>query len=77
MQLLIEIDVGNILLKSPENVKLLGVSIDSSLSFYPHVQDICNKAAQKTNTIFRFRSYLNQEQADFALLSGCSQLQLS
>ena len=65
----IEMDVGNILLKSSENVKLLGVSIDSSLTFYPHVQDICNKAAQKTKTILRFRSYLNQEQADFLVNS--------
>ena len=65
----IQIKVGNILLKSSETVKLLGVTIDSGLTFYPHVQDICNKAAQKTKTIFRFRSYLYQEQADFLVHS--------
>ena len=60
----IVIDVGLFSLESSECVKLLGITIDSGLTFYPHVQDICSKAAQKTKTILRIRSFLNQDQAD-------------
>ena len=60
----ISIDIGNFSLISSENANLLGITIDSALSFYAHIQDLCNKASQKTKTILRMRSYLNQDQAD-------------
>ena len=58
-------DIGQFSLLSSESVKLLGITIDIDLAFYPHIQDICNKASIKTKTIFRIRSFLNQDQADF------------
>ena len=61
----IVLEVGLFSLESSECVKLLGITIDTGLTFYSHVQDICSKASQKTKTMFRFRSFLNQDQADF------------
>ena len=60
----IVLDVGQFLLNSSENVKLLGVTIDSGLSFYPYIQDICNKASQKIKAKFRIRHLLSQQQSD-------------
>ena len=40
------------------------MTIDSGLTFYPHIQDICNKALQKIKAILRIRHFLSQEQAD-------------
>ena len=31
-----------------KSVKLLGVTIDDQLSFYPHILDMCKKASNKT-----------------------------
>ena len=60
----IVINLGQYPLESSECVKLLGVSIDSGLTFYPHIQDICSKASSKIKTILRIRSFLSQDQAD-------------
>ena len=65
----LSIKIGSFDLDSSETVKLLGVIIDSQLSFYPHVQDICKKISIKTKIILRIRPYLNQDQAD--LLFNC------
>ena len=37
--------------------KLLGINIDHKLSFLPHVDDICQKASQKTKGLLRIRNY--------------------
>ena len=55
----IVLDVGHFSLESSECVKLLGITIDTGLTFYSHVQDICSKASQKTKTMFRFRQVQN------------------
>ena len=60
----ISIKIGSFDLNSSETVILLGVYIDSQLSFYPHVQDICKKISIKTKIILRIRIYLDQSQAD-------------
>ena len=60
----IVLNVDKFLLKSSESVNLLGITIDNGLTFYSHIQDICTKASQKTKTMLRFRSFLNQDQAD-------------
>ena len=58
------INIGSFDLNSSETVKLLGVTIDSQLSFLPHVKDICKKVSTKTKVILRIRAYLDQDQAD-------------
>ena len=50
---------GN-LIKRSSSEKLLGIKIDSSLSFYEHVEDICKKASQKLSALARISQYLNE-----------------
>ena len=38
---------------------LLGIKLDSKLSFNSHVYDICQKAGQKLNVISRIKSYMD------------------
>ena len=40
-------------LREENSVKLLGLFIDSDLSFYGHVKVICKKASQKLSAIAR------------------------
>ena len=54
---------------SSKSVKLLGVTIDDQLSFYPHIMEICKKASSKTKALLRIRNYLTQKQADLLYTS--------
>ena len=45
--------VGDALLWEEHSVKLLGLFIDSKLTFDIHVQTICKKTSQKLNAILR------------------------
>ena len=47
-----------------ESVKLLGITIDDQLSFYPHIMEICKKVSNKSKALLRIRNYLSQKQAD-------------
>ena len=58
------VHVGSKNIPSSKSVKLLGVTIDDQLTFYPHVIEICKKASSKVKALLRIRSYLNQKQAD-------------
>ena len=59
--------VGNVEVKSTENVKLLGAIIDYKLSFYPHVKELCKSANQKTKALLRIRRYLTQSKANLII----------
>ena len=59
----LSLSVGNIEIKSVDIVKLLGVKIDSKLSFIPHVRDICKKSNQKLRALRRARNLLSEDQA--------------
>ena len=41
------------------SVKLLGISIDSNLTFYDHVAKVCRKAAMQINIMKRLGKYLD------------------
>jgi hypothetical protein len=43
-----------------ENVKLLGVTVDSQLNFDKHISKICKKASQQLNILIRIGKYLNR-----------------
>jgi len=47
---------------SVDVVKLLGIKIDSKLSFIPHVTEICKKSNQKLRALRRVRNFLSDEQ---------------
>ena len=55
--------INNNLVVGCNSVKLLGITIDRRLSFFPHVEEICNKANQKTKALLRIRNYLSFKQA--------------
>ena len=63
-QNVMSINIGPLQLKSTEEVIPLGVKLDSQLSFYPHIKDICKTASAKTKALMRIRRYLTQKQVD-------------
>ena len=65
----IDIKIGSFTIHSSKEVKLLGVTIDNRLSFYPHILDICSKALSKIRALMRIRNYLNERQIDLLFFS--------
>ena len=51
--------VGDALLWEENSVKLLGLFIDSDLSFHGHVKVICKKASQKLSAIARLAKVIS------------------
>ena len=61
----ITLNIGSTKITGSNEVKLLGVTIDRQLTFYPHITNICAKASAKTKALMRIRKFLTQKQADF------------
>ena len=55
----VSIKLGSNVIKSVEDVKLLGVKIDSKLSFIGHVKELCNKSNAKIRALRRVRPFLS------------------
>ena len=66
----ISLTIGACTVVSKNQVKLLGVIIDSELTFYPHIQNICKTVQAKTKALWRVRFFLTQKQAD-AIFHAC------
>ena len=54
----INVDFQGHTIKSEENVKLLGVTLDYKLNFDPHISNLCKKAASQLNVLKRLRSFI-------------------
>ena len=52
-------NIDNNIIESEMKQELLGVKIDSKLSFEEHVNNICKKASQKLNALARISSYVD------------------
>ena len=52
-------DIDNNLIESENEQVLLGVMIDSNLSFEKHINNLCKKASQKLNVLARISGYIN------------------
>ena len=65
----VDIMIGNFTITSSHEVKLLGVTLDYKMTFYPYIQNICGKALAKTKALMRIRNYLSQKQTDFLFFS--------
>jgi len=48
--------VNNEEIKTVDNLKLLGVTIDSKLNFTDHLSSICKKASQRIGVLLRLRN---------------------
>ena len=50
--------IGDLHISNSLNEKLLGITFDCKLKFNKHIQDICQKASQKLNTLARLAPYM-------------------
>ena len=51
--------IDNSYIESEDDKVLLGITIDSSLTFENHINGICKKASQKLNALARIAPYMN------------------
>ena len=51
--------IDNSYIESEDEQVLLGITIDSSLTFENHINSICKKASQKLNALARIAPYMN------------------
>ena len=51
--------IDNSYIESEDEQVLLGITIDSNLSFENHINSICKKASQKLNVLARIAPYMN------------------
>ena len=49
-------------IKSSSTVELLGITLDKSMNFKSHIENICCKTNNKIKALFRIRSFLVLEQ---------------
>ena len=63
------LNIGGQQVRQSEQVKLLGVQIDNSLTFDTHVKELCRKVNQKLCAFSRIRPFLNEEKAKMLLTS--------
>jgi hypothetical protein len=55
------VQIGNITLKSQEGAKLLGIYVDTNLSYNVHIQQKCKKANAKLQALKRLSNFLTTE----------------
>ena len=61
---IINVQVESLVIESSKEVTLLGVTLDTQMTFYPYIKSICKKASTKAKALIRIRGYLTQQQAD-------------
>ena len=55
----VHVNIGTAQIESTQNEKLLGITIDSKLSFDKHVQQICSRASAKLKALAGIAPFLN------------------
>ena len=53
--------IDNNYIESEKEQVLLGITIDSNLTFENHINNICKRASQKLNALVRFSPYMNMQ----------------
>ena len=59
----LHLNVNGKIIPEDELVKLLGVTIDSNLTFNAHIKGICGKVNQKASALSRLRDYISEKKA--------------
>ena len=59
----LSLEINGISIRTTEEVKLLGIAIDSKLQFQSHVEAICKTANQKVKAFSRIGGYLQKHKA--------------
>ena len=54
--------IDNNYIESEKEQVLLGITIDSNLTFENNINNICKRASQKSNALARFAPYMNMQQ---------------
>ena len=57
-----KIQLSGMDIENSESAKLLGIKIDSKLTFNDHVTELCNKACSKMHALARMSNYMSQKQ---------------
>ena len=55
----VHVKIGTAQIENTQNEKLLGITIDSKLSFDKHIQQICSRASAKLKALARIASFMN------------------
>ena len=56
-------------IKSQEEVQLLGITLDYKLDFSKHIGQLCQRASGQLNALFRFEKYLSTDSKQLAVTS--------
>ena len=63
-----KLEANNNEIESADSVSILGITIDSQLSFDDHISKVCKKASMKLNAIFRLlKKYFSQKELEVVL----------
>ena len=54
------LDFNDLGLKSSKEVKILGITLDGSMSFNTHIKNICRKAGQRLSALLEISLYLDE-----------------
>ena len=60
----VSLEINGQPIKTTEEVKLLGITIDSKLQFHNHVEGICKKASQRVKAFSRIAGFLQKDKAN-------------
>ena len=55
----VQVNIGTAQIENTQNEKLLGIIIDSKLSFDKHIQQICSRASAKLKALARIAPFMN------------------
>ena len=59
----VKLTINSIVIKESNSVELLGITIDSMLTFNEHINNLCRNTGYKLHALRRIRKYLTQDQA--------------
>ena len=63
----VNINIEGVEIKSSNLVKLLGVHLDSKLTFEKHIDNVCKKTSQKISALSRIIPYMETEKAKIVM----------